>query len=186
MCIELKRIIKSMEDKYLNPSLDMVRRTFTDSENAEEADLVVRLIQEIRSMESYIPELELIMVDDKDEVIGYAMFSGFHLGGKYRDELLLLSPAAVKTELQRQHISKELIEFGFEKAKEMGYKAVIVEGNPQNYRNRGFQTSADFGIIAAESVGLPAPECLMIKELVSGALDRISGIVSYTDYQSLS
>ena len=182
----MKRIIKSMEDKYLNPSLDMVRRTFTDSENAEEADLVVRLIQEIRSMESYIPELELIMVDDKDEVIGYAMFSGFHLGGKYRDELLLLSPAAVKTELQRQHISKELIEFGFEKAKEMGYKAVIVEGNPQNYRNRGFQTSADFGIIAAESVGLPAPECLMVKELVSGALDRISGIVSYKDYQSLS
>ena len=186
MCIELKRIIKSMEDKYLNPSLDMVRRTFTDSENAEEADLVVRLIQEIRSMESYIPELELIMVDDKDEVIGYAMFSGFHLGGKYRDELLLLSPVAVKTELQRQHISKELIEYGFEKAREMDFTAVIVEGNPQNYRNRGFQTSADFGIIAAESVGLPAPECLMVKELVSGALDRISGIVSYKDNQSLS
>ena len=185
MCIELKRIIKSMEDKYLNPSLDMVRRTFTDSENAEEADLVVRLIQEIRSMESYIPELELIMVDDKDEVIGYAMFSGFHLGGKYRDELLLLSPVAVKTELQRQHISKELIEYGFEKAREMDFTAVIVEGNPQNYRNRGFQTSADFGIIAAESVGLPAPECLMVKELVSGALDHISGIVSYSDYQSL-
>lgn len=185
MCTELNRIIKSMEDKYLNLSLDMVRRTFTHSENAEEADLVVRLIQEIRSMESYIPELELIMVDDKDEVIGYAMFSGFHLGGKYRDELLLLSPVAVKTELQRQHISKELIEYGFEKARGMGYTAVIVEGNPQNYRNRGFQTSADFGIIAAESVGLPAPECLMVKELVSGALDHISGIVSYTDYECL-
>ena len=185
MCIELNRIIKSMEDQYLNLSLDMVRRTFTDSENAEEADLVVRLIREIRSMESYIPELELIMVDDEDEVIGYAMFSGFHLGGKYKDELLILSPVAVKTELQRQHISKELIEYGFEKARGMGYTAVIVEGNPQNYRNRGFQTSADFGIIAAESVGLPAPECLMVKELVIGALDHISGIVSYSDYQSL-
>ena len=186
MCIELKRIIKSMEDKYLNPSLDMVRRTFTDSENAEEADLVVRLIQEIRSMDTYIPELELIMVDDKDEVIGCAMFSGFHLGGNYRDELLLLSPVAVKTELQRQHISKELIEYGFEKAREMGYTAVIVEGNPQNYRNRGFQTSADYSIVADESVGLPAPECLMVKELVSGALDHISGVVAYSDYQALS
>ena len=174
-----------MEDKYLNLSLDMVRRTFTDSENAEEADLVVRLIREIRSMDTYIPELEIIMVTDEDEVIGYAMFSGFHLGGKYKDELLILSPVAVKTELQRQHISKELIEYGFEKARGMGYTAVIVEGNPQNYRNRGFQTSADFGIVAAESVGLPAPECLMVKELVSGALDHISGIVSYSDYQSL-
>ena len=186
MCIELNRIIKSMEDKYLYPSLDMVRRTFTDSENAEEADLVVRLIQEIRSMDTYIPELEIIMVTVEDEVIGYAMFSGFHLGGKYKDELLILSPVAVKTELQRQHISKELIEYGLEKAREMGYTAVIVEGNPQNYRNRGFQTSADYGIVAAESVGLPAPECLMVKELVSGALDHISGVVAYSDYQALS
>lgn len=182
----MNRIIKSMEDKYLNPSLDLVRRTFTDSENSQEADLVVRLIKEIRSMDTYIPALELIMADDEDEVIGYAMFSGFHLGGKYRDELLLLSPVAVKTDMQRQHISKELIEYGFEKAKELGFTAVIVEGNPQNYRNRGFQTSTDFGIIAAESVGLPAPECLMVKELVSGALDHINGIVSYTDYKTLS
>ena len=77
----MKRIIQSMEDKYLNPSLDMVRRTFTDYENAEEADVVISLIKEIRSMSAYIPALELIMVDDKDEVIGYAMFSCFHLGG---------------------------------------------------------------------------------------------------------
>ena len=185
MCIELKRIIKSMEDKYLNPSLDMVRRTFTDYENAEEADLVVNLIKEIRAMDTYVPELELIMVNDEDEVIGYAMFSRFHLGGKYKEELLLLSPVAVKIEWQRQHISKEIIEFGFEKAKQMGFSAVIVEGNPQNYRSRGFQTSADFGIIAGESVGLPAPECLMVKELVAGALDRIQGVVEYTDYQCL-
>lgn len=181
----MNRIIKSMEETYLQPSLDMVRRTFTETENAEEADLVVRLIEEIRSMSSYIPELELIMLNDEDEVIGYAMFSGFHLGGKYREELLLLSPVAVKLELQRQHISKELIEYGLEKAAQMGYSAVIVEGNPQNYRSRGFQTSADFGIVAAESVGLPAVECLMVKELQKGALEHIHGEVNYGDYKTL-
>ncbi len=164
----------------------MVRRTFADSENAEEADLVVRLIEEIRSMSTYIPELELIMVNDEDEVIGYAMFSGFHLGGNYRKELLLLSPVAVKTELQRQHISKELIEYGFEKAIQMGYSVVIVEGNPQNYRSRGFQTSASFGIVAAESVGLPAVECMMVKELQKGALEHIHGVVEYSDYKTLN
>ena len=106
----MNRIIKSMEEKYLQSSLDMVRRTFTDSENAENAQIVVNLIEEIRCMDTYIPELELIMVDENDEVIGYAMFSRFHLGCQNMDELLLLSPVAVKTEVQRQHISKELIE----------------------------------------------------------------------------
>lgn len=57
--------------------------------------------------------------------------------------------------------SKELIEYGFEKAKEMGYEAVLVEGNPRNYNPRGFETSCDYEIIASEKIELPAPECLM-------------------------
>ena len=92
---------------------------------------------------------------------------------------------AVKTALQRQHISKDLIEYGFEKARQMGFKAVIVEGNPMNYRSRGFVTSTDYGITAAPSVGLPAVECLMVKELVPGALDHIQGQVEYSFYESL-
>ena len=183
----MKRIIKSMEDKYLQPSLELVEQVFTDHENAEEGKLVRSLVEEIRSKRFYLPELELIMVDsDTDEVIGYIMFSQFHLEGRYENELLILTPAAVKTELQRQHISKELIEYGFEKAAQMGYKAVIVEGNPMNYRNRGFVTSADYGITAHESVGLPAPECLMVKELVPGALQHIHGTVCYSDYATLT
>ncbi len=181
----MNRIIKSMEDKYLESSLDMIRRTFTQSESAEDAEIVVNLIEEIRSKEFYVPELELVMVNEEDEVIGYAQFSRFHLEGRFSHELLILTPVAVKTELQRQHISKDLIDFGLRKAKEMGYKAVIVEGNPQNYRSRGFVTSLDFGITASESVGLPAPECLMVQELSEGALKEINGVLDYGFYKSL-
>ena len=181
----MERIIKSMEEKYLLPSLDLVEAVFTAHSDAEEGKLVRSLVEEIRGKRFYVPELELVMVDEHDEIIGYVNFARFHLEGKYENELLLLSPVAVKTELQRQHISKELIECGFEKAKAMGYKAVIVEGNPMNYRNRGFQTSAQFGITAHESVGLPAPECLMALELVPGGLEGIRGQVCYSDYECL-
>ena len=180
------RIIKAMEEKYLLPSLELVEAVFTAHADAEEGKLVRSLVEEIRSKRFYLPELELIMVDsDADEVIGYVNFSRFHLDGKYEDRLLLLSPVAVKTALQRQHISKALIEYGFQKAGEMGYQAVIVEGNPMNYHSRGFVTSAPFGITAHESVGLPAPECLMVKELYPGALEGICGQVNYSDYQTL-
>ena len=182
----MKKVIKSMEEKYLLPALELVEAVFTASEDVESGKLVRSLVEEIRSKRFYLPELELIMVNsDTDEVIGFVMFARFHLEGRYENELLLLSPVAVKTELQRQHISKELIEYGFEKAKEMGYKAVIVEGNPMNYRSRGFVTSAEYGITAHESVGLPAPECLMVKELVPGGLEGMHGQVSYQDYECL-
>ena len=179
------RIIKSMEDKYLLPTLNLVQTVFTASETAEEGTLVRRLVEEIRSKRFYIPELDLVMVNEADEPIGYCMFSRLHLEGNYEDRLLLLSPVAVKTELQRQHISKELIEHGFALAKELGFQVVMVEGNPRNYRSRGFVTSAPFGITAHESVGLPAPECMMVKELVPGGLEGIHGQVCYSDYDCL-
>lgn len=182
----MKRIIKHMEEAYLQRSLEMVERVFTEYDCAAEGKMVRALVEEIRGMDTYIPELELIMVDETDEVIGYVMFSRFHLEGKYKNELLIFTPAVVKTELQRQHISKELIEYGFARAKELGFKAVIVEGNPQNYRARGFVTAADHGILPGKSVQLPAIECLMVKELEPGALDTIQGVVEYTDYKTLS
>ena len=179
------RNVRAMEDKYLLPSVEMVEAVFTASETAEDAAVVRSLVEEIRAKRFYLPQLEMIMTDEADAVIGYAMFSRFHLEGKYENELLLLAPVAVKTELQRQHISKELIEEGFRRAVAMGYKAVIVEGGPFNYNTRGFVTSADYGITPHESVKLPAPECLMAKELIPGGLEGIHGQVSYHDYESL-
>jgi len=104
---------------------------------------------------------------------------------KYENELLILTPVAVKTELQRQHISRDLIEYGFVKAKELGFTAVLVEGNPKNYNSRGFQSSYKFGIEAGPNIKLPHPDCLMIKELKDGALTRMSCIVDYYFYQTL-
>ena len=179
------RTIKQIEDKYLTATLDLVEKVFTAHSDEEEGALVRALVEEIRAKRFYLPQLELVMVDEHDEPIGYCNFARFHLEGKYENELLLLSPVAVKTGLQRQHISKELIEYGFDRARAMGYKAVIVEGNPMNYRSRGFVTSADYGITAHESVGLPAPECLMVRVLVPGGLTGIHGEVCYADYECL-
>lgn len=181
----MKRIIKSMEEKYLLPSLELIEKVFTEYDSPEEGKTVRRLVEEIRSKKYYIPELELITVSEEDEIIGYAMFSRFHIEGKHEDELLLLSPVAVKTELQRQHISKELLEYGFERAIDLGFKAVLVEGNPQNYNSRGFQPSYRFGIEAGPNIKLPHPDCLMIKELVQGAAEKMKGHVDYSFYETL-
>ncbi len=174
-----------MEDKYRLPSLDLVEEVFTEYQDEKEGKTVRRLVEEIRAKKYYLPKLELIMTDENDIVIGYAMFSRFPIEGRYENELLLLSPVAVKTALQRQHISKELLEYGFIRARGLGFRAVLVEGNPRNYNPRGFRPSYEFGIEAGPKIRLPHPDCLMVKELEDGALDHINGLVDYSFYEAL-
>jgi len=181
----MTRTIKAMESKYLLPSLQLVETVFAEWDSPEEGKTVRSLVEEIRAKKYYIPELEFVMVDETDEVIGYAMFSRFPLEGRYEDELLILTPVAVKTELQRQHISKEILEHGFEAAKQLGYQAILVEGNPRNYTGRGFLPSHKFGVEAGPNLKLPHPDCLMIKELKEGALEHIKGLVDYSFYEAL-
>lgn len=180
-----ERCIKQMDEAHLASTLDLVEEVFTEHDSPEEGRKVRGLVEEIRAKEYYLPELELMMVNGENEAIGYAMFSRFSLEGKHADELLILTPVAVKPEYQRQGISRELIESGFERAEAMGFKGVIVEGNPANYTARGFEPSYKYGIVAGPKVHLPRPECLMAKELVPGGLDEIEGEVDYSFYESL-
>ena len=39
--------------------------------------------------------------------------------------------------------------------------------------------------INPKGIGLPAPECLMVKELVGGVLEGMSGFVEYSFYKCL-
>ena len=179
------RTITSIKPEYLQSSLELVEQVFTEHENADEGRTVRALVEEIRSKKYYLPELELLMIED-GEPVGYVMFSRFHIEGRYEDRLVILTPAAVKTSCQRQGISRELIEYGFRKAAEMGFTAAIVEGNPANYRARGFKTSANFGIVAGPNIHLPHVDCLMVAELVPGGLEGMQGKVSYAMYETLA
>ena len=49
------RIIKSMEDKYLLPSLDLIEAVFTDYENPVDAKITRNLAEEIRAGRFYVP-----------------------------------------------------------------------------------------------------------------------------------
>lgn len=182
----MERTIRAMDAEHSAEALDFVERVFAESESEAEGRLVRRLVEEIRAKAYYLPELELMALDERDEIIGYCMFSRFHLEGRYDRELLILTPVAVKTELQRRHISRDMIEFGKERARRLGYRAVLVEGAPWNYHARGFETSARHGIVAGPNLRLPHEDCLMIAELLPGGLDGIHGEVDYGMYEALS
>ena len=55
-----------VEEKYLAPALELVETVFTEFNCVEEGKMVRSLVEEIRSKRFYLPELELIMVDETD------------------------------------------------------------------------------------------------------------------------
>jgi putative acetyltransferase len=141
-------------------------------ETTEEADLV----DSLRKNPNYIPELSLV-AEDNGEVIGHILFTPLTITDSEVDhKLLALAPMAVLPKYQKKGIGSALIKAGFEKAQELGYKAVIVLGHPDYYPR--------FGFIPAEQFGIHPPleewkEAFFAKELEKGSLKDVSGTVSY-------
>lgn len=143
-----------------------------------------KLVNEIRSKQYYIPELSFI-AEMNGQMAGHFMLSHFPISGQHEDKFLILTPVAVEYQHLRQGIGKAMITLGLEKAKELGYQGVLVEGNPDFYHIFGFVTSTKYNIYPSKEVQLPAPECLMVLELCKDGLSCIKGEVSYEMYDSI-
>lgn len=143
------------------------------------------LVREIRESQYYIPELDLVAEEDR-KIIGHFIMSKFPISKQYQNRILILAPVSVAIEKQRHGIGKQMLIEGIKQAKEMGYKGIIVEGNPKFYMQLGFVTSTKFGIYASEKNLPPSEECLMAMELCENGLKNISGEVDYSIYNSLT
>ncbi|MFA7431367.1 MAG: N-acetyltransferase [Rhodospirillaceae bacterium] len=95
-------------------------------------------------------------------------------GTEDRVPALLLGPIAVHGGLRKTGVGTLLMNEGLSKARALGYRIVLLVGDEPYYARFGFQRKL------AESLRLPGPvdiERFLALELVSGALDGISGVV---------
>ncbi len=123
----------------------------------------------LRSHEDFVPDLSFV-IEKAGEIIGSIIYTKAKLisdDGETK-EILSFGPICVLPEYQRQGLSRLLIEYSFEKAKELGYDTVVILGNPANYVGRGFVSCKKKNICLMEGV---FPTALLVKELVPNALD---------------
>ena len=138
----------------------------------EEANLV----NAIRKTKSYEFGFSLVAVRE-DIILGHVMFSkGFitHRGRRFK--CLILGPIAVHPEHQRKGIGKALVNEGLERAKEVGFGAVIVVGDPAYYSAFGFKPAG--GMKLRTTLGVP-DENFMAKEISRNSLRGIIGTVMF-------
>ncbi len=94
--------------------------------------------------------------------------------GDNKHEALLLGPLSVPLACRNQGIGGRLIEESRRLAREMGYGAVFLVGDPAYYGRFGFEPTVRYGI--RDTHGIP-DEYVMVCQLEEAALSGISGTV---------
>ncbi len=136
------------------------------------------IVHKIRGCSSFLPELDFVAVQDHPRssarIAGNIIYSKSKVvdkeGGEH--EVITFGPISVLPSFQRQGIGSKLIALTKGMARKMGYKAIVIFGNPAYYRRFGFENAANFGISTAEEGNF---EEFMVLELYPGSLQGISG-----------
>lgn len=122
----------------------------------------------MRSHKDFLPELAFVLEQD-GEIIGNIMYTRSWLEDENgeRKEILSIGPICIAPRVQRQGLSRLLIEHSFEKARALGYDTVINFGNPANYVGRGFVSCKKKNVCLGEN---NFPTALLVCELIPDVL----------------
>ena len=91
-------------------------------------------------------------------------------------DVLTMGPIGITPELKRQGYGKALLDYSLEKAAEMGFGAVLFEGNIGFYGKSGFDYASKFGIRYHDLPEDADASFFLCKELIPGYLDGITGV----------
>jgi len=137
------------------------------------------MISAMRKNKKFIRQLSLVAEIDS-KVVGHILFFPLNINsGEKSFKVLSLAPMAVLPDHQQKGIGKKLVIEGLKKAKEKGYKAVVVLGHPTYYPKLGFEPACKWNIkLPIEAV---PDEASMAIELEEGFLKDKAGIIKYPE-----
>ena len=135
------------------------------------------VIHVLRDDPAFIKELDLVMEQD-GRLIGQNMFMKtiIEADDGRMIPVLTMGPIGIIPELKRKGYGKALLDYSLEKAAELGYGAVLFEGNIGFYGNCGFTYAREFGIRYHDLPEGTDDSFFLCRELIPGYLDGITGI----------
>lgn len=98
-----------------------------------------------RNTKEFIKDLSLVIEND-NEIIGHIMFVETYLKSKTNIPIVLFGPVSIIPKYQRQGYGTKLIDFAIKKAKNMGYKGIVITGDPDYYHRFGFLSAKHYDI----------------------------------------
>lgn len=169
-------IIREERQKDFEKINQVVKAAFKNVEQSDHTEHL--LVERLRKSQAYIPALSLVAQTPQGEIVGHILLSKAHIiNGSQSFEVLALAPLSVAPAFQRNSIGSKLIEAAHQRAKKLGYAAIVLLGHKEYYPRFGYKKASLFGV----SFPFNAPDdCCMVAELRKNALRGISGVVCYS------
>lgn len=137
------------------------------------------VIHNLRNDSCFVPELDYVLEEDS-KIIANIVYAKGNLtldsGGK--TDILLFGPVGVLPEYQGKGYGVKIINFTLEKAKHMGYPAVVITGNPAYYNRFGFESASKYGIYYDGMDRSEEASFFMVKVLNNQGMKALKGTYS--------
>lgn len=135
------------------------------------------VIHVLRDDPAFVKELDFVM-EQKGRLIGQNMFMKTIIeaeDGRTID-ILTMGPIGITPALKRHGYGKALLDYSLEKAADLGFGAVLFEGNIGFYGNSGFDYARNFGIRYHDLPEGADDSFFLCKELIPGFLNGVTGV----------
>lgn len=131
------------------------------------------IVHKLRKVTAFVKELCYVACAN-GEIIGNIVYSRAKIiNDKGKEfEVLCMGPLSVVPVYQGKGVGSLLMNYSIKKARELGFKAAILFGNPAYYRKFGFVNAKEYGIQTSAGENLDA---FMVLELFDGALEGVTG-----------
>lgn len=131
----------------------------------------------LRNDPAFVRELDFVM-EQGGRLIGQNMFMKTVIDADdgRKIPILTMGPICITPELKRKGYGKKLLDHSLQKAAELGFGAVLFEGNIGFYGKSGFDYAGNFGIRYHDLPEGEDASFFLCKELIPGYLDGITGV----------
>lgn len=138
------------------------------------------VLHNLRKVDSFIKELDYVVIEN-GQIVGNIVYSRMFTGTDrtMSNEVISFGPISVHPDYQGKGIGKKMIDYTLNKAKEMGYKAVLITGNHNYYNPLEFVSASKYKIYLPGMSENDEATFFMAKELEEGYLTKHSGVYDF-------
>lgn len=131
----------------------------------------------LRDDPAFVRELDFVM-EQNGQLIGQNIFmkTVIEADDGRAVPVLTMGPICITPDLKRKGYGKKLLDYSLEKAAELGFGAVLFEGNIDFYGKSGFDYAGNFGIRYHDLPEDADASFFLCKELIPGYLDGVTGV----------